>query len=137
MVVEGQFVVGVDYTLHSAWEETDEEAGANPHRPAVGEWETELFSDLALVLQERREQIQVVLTRFKTTAAKLTDAESPALITQSRVSGQEFLIEVKNSLSSTVPPDWVKISSTTAVSRYHSPFLVERYTSCCARSSYG
>ncbi|XP_059193472.1 DNA mismatch repair protein Msh3 isoform X2 [Centropristis striata] len=90
---------------------------------------TELFSDLSgfPVLQERREQIQTVIDEIQDHRKEIRlQLKAPALdyIT---VSGQEFLIEVKNSLSSTVPPDWVKISSTKAVSRYHSPFLVERY----------
>ncbi|NWQ67584.1 MSH3 protein, partial [Neopipo cinnamomea] len=37
------------------------------------------------------------------------------------------LIEVKNSHKSSVPSDWVMISSTKAVSRFHSPFIIENY----------
>ncbi|NXD45799.1 MSH3 protein, partial [Copsychus sechellarum] len=37
------------------------------------------------------------------------------------------LIEVKNSHKSSVPTDWVMISSTKAVSRFHSPFITENY----------
>lgn len=90
---------------------------------------TELFSDLSgfPVLQERKEQIQAVINEIHDHRREIRlTLKSPALDYTS-VSGQEFLIEVKNSLSSTVPPDWAKISSTKAVSRYHSPFLVERY----------
>lgn len=47
--------------------------------------------------------------------------------TYSTVSGVEFLIEVKNDLMSRVPQDWIKISSTKAVSRFHSPFIEEKY----------
>ncbi|XP_013390152.1 DNA mismatch repair protein Msh3-like [Lingula anatina] len=43
------------------------------------------------------------------------------------VSGQEFLIEVKNSNLKLVPSDWKKISITKAVSRFHSPFIVKAY----------
>ncbi|XP_022048016.1 DNA mismatch repair protein Msh3 [Acanthochromis polyacanthus] len=90
---------------------------------------TELFSDLSgfPVLQERTEQIRSVLGEIQDHRrdVRLT-LKAPAL-DYTAVSGQEFLIEVKNSLSSAVPPDWVKISSTKAVSRYHSPFLVDRY----------
>ncbi|KAK3728065.1 hypothetical protein RRG08_022116 [Elysia crispata] len=39
----------------------------------------------------------------------------------------EFLIEVKNTQLKTVPSDWTQISSTKTVSRFHSPFLVEKY----------
>ncbi|XP_076588059.1 DNA mismatch repair protein Msh3 isoform X2 [Chaetodon auriga] len=90
---------------------------------------TELFSDLSgfPVLQERREQIQTVISEIQDHRREIRLTLKAPALDYTAVSGQEFLIEVKNSLSSTVPPDWVKISSTKAVSRYHSPFLVERY----------
>ncbi|NWH70328.1 MSH3 protein, partial [Piaya cayana] len=37
------------------------------------------------------------------------------------------LIEVKNSRKSSVPSDWLMISSTKAVSRFRSPFIIENY----------
>ncbi|XP_025722499.1 DNA mismatch repair protein Msh3 [Callorhinus ursinus] len=37
------------------------------------------------------------------------------------------MIEVKNSAVSCIPTDWVKVGSTKAVSRFHSPFIVENY----------
>ncbi|XP_074057848.1 DNA mismatch repair protein Msh3 isoform X4 [Macrotis lagotis] len=40
---------------------------------------------------------------------------------------KKFLIEVKNSLISSIPSDWVQVGSTKAVSRFHSPFIVENY----------
>ncbi|XP_053405229.1 DNA mismatch repair protein Msh3-like isoform X2 [Mercenaria mercenaria] len=43
------------------------------------------------------------------------------------VLGTEFLVEVKNSNISLIPKDWTKISSTKAVSRFHTPFIVEKY----------
>ncbi|KAM6930900.1 DNA mismatch repair protein Msh3 [Xenentodon cancila] len=90
---------------------------------------TELFSDLSgfPVLQERTKQIQGVVTEIKEHRKDVRLMLKAPALDYTSVSGQEFLIEVKNSLSSVVPPDWVKISSTKAVSRYHSPFLVERY----------
>uniref|UniRef100_A0A665SZ71 DNA mismatch repair protein MSH3 n=1 Tax=Echeneis naucrates TaxID=173247 RepID=A0A665SZ71_ECHNA len=90
---------------------------------------TELFSDLSgfPVLQERREQIQTVLNEIQHHRKEIRLTLKAPTLDYTAVSGQEFLIEVKNSLSSTVPPNWIKISSTKAVSRYHSPFLVERY----------
>ncbi|XP_068559288.1 DNA mismatch repair protein Msh3 [Cebidichthys violaceus] len=90
---------------------------------------TELFSDLSgfPVLRERREQIQAVVTQIQDHRKEIRRTLKAPALDYTTVSGQEFLIEVKNSLSSTVPPDWVKISSTKAVSRYHSPFLAERY----------
>ncbi|XP_071339367.1 DNA mismatch repair protein Msh3 isoform X2 [Trachinotus anak] len=90
---------------------------------------TELFSDLSgfPVLQERREQIQTVLNEIQDHRKEIRLTLKAPAFEYTTVSGQEFLVEVKNSLSSTVPPGWIKISSTKAVSRYHSPFLVERY----------
>ncbi|XP_017363032.1 DNA mismatch repair protein Msh3 isoform X4 [Cebus imitator] len=40
---------------------------------------------------------------------------------------KKFLIEIKNSAVSCIPTDWVKVGSTKAVSRFHSPFIVENY----------
>ncbi|KAE8291893.1 DNA mismatch repair protein Msh3 [Larimichthys crocea] len=90
---------------------------------------TELFSDLSgfPVLRERREQIHAVVNEIQEHRKEIRQTLKAPAFDYTAVSGQEFLIEVKNSRSSSVPPDWVKISSTKAVSRYHSPFLVERY----------
>uniref|UniRef100_A0A3B5LWX3 DNA mismatch repair protein MSH3 n=1 Tax=Xiphophorus couchianus TaxID=32473 RepID=A0A3B5LWX3_9TELE len=90
---------------------------------------TELFSDLSgfPMLQERMSQIQSVLAEIQAHRKEVRLVLKAPALDYVTVSGQEFLIEVKNSLSSIVPPDWVKISSTKTVSRYHSPFLVERY----------
>nr|XP_046243833.1 DNA mismatch repair protein Msh3 isoform X2 [Scatophagus argus] len=90
---------------------------------------TELFSDLSgfPVLRERKDQIQAVVSEILNHRKEIRLVLKAPALDYTTVSGQEFLIEVKNSLSSTVPPDWAKISSTKAVSRYHSPFLVERY----------
>uniref|UniRef100_A0A8C8A1C2 MutS homolog 3 (E. coli) n=1 Tax=Oryzias sinensis TaxID=183150 RepID=A0A8C8A1C2_9TELE len=90
---------------------------------------TELFSDLSgfPVLQERTKQIHFVLSEIQEHLKDIRMVLKAPTLNYITVSGQEFLIEVKNSLSSTVPSDWVKISSTKAVGRYHSPLLVERY----------
>uniref|UniRef100_A0A674P0D5 MutS homolog 3 (E. coli) n=1 Tax=Takifugu rubripes TaxID=31033 RepID=A0A674P0D5_TAKRU len=90
---------------------------------------TELFSDLAAfpVLKERKEQIQDVIDEIHNHRQEIRLTLKVPTFDYTTVSGQEFLIEVKNSLSSSVPPEWVKVSSTKAVSRYHTPFLVERY----------
>lgn len=89
----------------------------------------ELFSDLSRfpILLERREEIHKVLTEILEHRRGVRHTLQSPSLDYTTVSGQEFLIEVKNSLSSVVPADWVKISSTKTVGRYHSPFLVERY----------
>ncbi|XP_068167936.1 DNA mismatch repair protein Msh3 isoform X2 [Antennarius striatus] len=90
---------------------------------------TELFSELSSfpVLQKRSEQIHAVVSEIYSNLKEVRLTLKAPALDYTSVSGQEFLIEVKNSMSSTVPPDWVKISCTKAVSRYHSPFVVERY----------
>ncbi|XP_061585427.1 DNA mismatch repair protein Msh3 isoform X2 [Cololabis saira] len=90
---------------------------------------TELFSDLSgfPVLQERTEQIQSVITEIQEHCKDVRRLLKAPGLDYTSVSGLEFLIEVKNSQSSIVPRDWVKISGTKAVGRYHSPFLVNRY----------
>ncbi|CAL8330544.1 unnamed protein product [Arctogadus glacialis] len=88
----------------------------------------ELFSDLSdfPALRERRAEIQSVLDEIRDHRKVVrTVLRTPAL-DYTTVSGLEFLIEVKNSMSAIVPREWVKISSTKAVGRYHSPYLVER-----------
>ncbi|XP_076444130.1 DNA mismatch repair protein Msh3-like [Babylonia areolata] len=43
------------------------------------------------------------------------------------VSQTEYLVEVKNTQLNTVPKQWTQISSTKAVSRFHPPFVAEKY----------
>ncbi|XP_058493125.1 DNA mismatch repair protein Msh3 isoform X1 [Solea solea] len=90
---------------------------------------TELFTDLSNfpVLRERRNQIQTVLNEIQDHRKEIQQMLKAPGFDYKTVSGQEFLIEVKNTLASTVPHDWVQISSTKTVGRYHSPCLVKRY----------
>ncbi|KAI9315240.1 muts domain V-domain-containing protein [Dichotomocladium elegans] len=44
----------------------------------------------------------------------------------SNVAGIEYLLEVKNTQIKNVPKDWIKISGTKAVSRFHTPFLIQK-----------
>ncbi|XP_037114435.1 DNA mismatch repair protein Msh3 isoform X1 [Syngnathus acus] len=89
---------------------------------------TEIFCDLSgfPVLRERREQIQEVLQEIQDHRKHVRIVLKAPSLDYTTVAGQEFLIEVKNSQSSIVPRDWNKVSSTKAVGRYHSPFVVER-----------
>uniref|UniRef100_A0A3P8Z955 DNA mismatch repair protein MSH3 n=1 Tax=Esox lucius TaxID=8010 RepID=A0A3P8Z955_ESOLU len=88
----------------------------------------ELFYDLSVfpVLQERREEIQSVLAEIQDHLREVQITLRTPTVNYVTVSGQEFLVEVKNSMKSVVPSDWVQISSTKAVSRYQSPYLVEK-----------
>ncbi|KAA8592696.1 hypothetical protein FQN60_018151, partial [Etheostoma spectabile] len=69
---------------------------------------TELFSDLSgfPVLQERREQIQTVIDEIQDHRKEIRLTLKAPALDYTTVSGQEFLIEVKNSMTSAVPPDW-------------------------------
>ncbi|KAI9308314.1 DNA mismatch repair protein Msh3-like protein [Cunninghamella echinulata] len=42
------------------------------------------------------------------------------------VAGIEYLIEIKNTLTKKVPQQWIKISGTKQVSRFHSPYVIEK-----------
>ncbi|KAG0747996.1 hypothetical protein G6F62_002743 [Rhizopus arrhizus] len=42
------------------------------------------------------------------------------------VAGIEFLLEVENSKARLVPADWIKISGTKAVSRFHSRYIIQQ-----------
>lgn len=90
---------------------------------------TELFSDLSEfpLLQTRRNQIQVVLDEIQDHIQEVRVVLKTPSLSYKTVSGQEFLVEVKNSQLSMIPSDWTVISSTKTVVRYHSPFLVEHY----------
>jgi len=43
-----------------------------------------------------------------------------------QVSGEEYLIEVKNKEVAKVPQDWSRINATKAVTRMRSPFIVDQ-----------
>ncbi|XP_035385429.1 DNA mismatch repair protein Msh3 isoform X2 [Electrophorus electricus] len=90
---------------------------------------TELFVELTdfPVIRERKAEIQAVLSAIMEHRRELRLVLHNPTFDYTTVSGQEFLIEVKNSMSSIVPPDWVKINSTKVVGRYHSPFIAERH----------
>ncbi|KAI8808731.1 DNA mismatch repair protein msh3 [Cladochytrium replicatum] len=42
------------------------------------------------------------------------------------VSQIEYLLEVRNTVVKKVPADWVKMSGTKALSRFHTPFIIEK-----------
>ncbi|KAM8960815.1 DNA mismatch repair protein Msh3 [Pelodytes ibericus] len=90
---------------------------------------TELFKDLTdfPTIKERKLEIQQVLAQIHSHLADIRKILNNSSACYTTVSGQEFLIEVKNSLLPSVPATWIKISSTKAVSRFHSPFTVEYY----------
>nr|XP_015218552.1 PREDICTED: DNA mismatch repair protein Msh3 [Lepisosteus oculatus] len=90
---------------------------------------TQLFTDLTdfPVIKRRKEEIQGVISEILEHRKDVRLILKNPCLDYVTVSGQEFLIEVKNAMVSRVPSDWVKISSTKAVGRFHSPFIVEKY----------
>ncbi|XP_037657354.1 DNA mismatch repair protein Msh3 isoform X2 [Choloepus didactylus] len=90
---------------------------------------TELFQDLSdfPLIKKRKDEIQEVKDKIQIhlqDIRRILKNPSTQFVT---VSGQEFLIEMKNSALSCIPADWVKVGSTKAVSRFHSPFIIENY----------
>ncbi|XP_031426428.1 DNA mismatch repair protein Msh3 [Clupea harengus] len=90
---------------------------------------TALFSDLTdfPLIRERKGEIQAALLEIQEHRREVRLIMRNPSLDYVTVSGQEFLIEVKNSMSATVPGDWIKINSTKVVGRYHTPFIVEKH----------
>ncbi|XP_069818946.1 DNA mismatch repair protein Msh3 isoform X2 [Dendropsophus ebraccatus] len=90
---------------------------------------TNLFKDLTEFpkIQKRKAEVQGVISQIQGHLKEICFILRNPSLSYTTVSGQEFLIEVKNALLSSVPSDWVSISSTKTVSRFHSPFIVENY----------
>ncbi|XP_074851485.1 DNA mismatch repair protein Msh3 isoform X2 [Carettochelys insculpta] len=90
---------------------------------------TQLFKDLTdfPTIRKWKEDIQKVTSQIQLHLQEIRRLINNPYAEYIAVSGQEFLIEIKNSRISSVPSDWVKIGSTKAVSRFHSPFIIENY----------
>lgn len=94
---------------------------------------TQLFRDLTdfPVIQQRKQEIQEVFSRLQQHRKDIRRILNKPSFDYITVSGQEFLVEVKNSLLHIIPSEWTKISSTKAVVRFHTPFIVEQYRCLC------
>ncbi|XP_066843809.1 DNA mismatch repair protein Msh3 isoform X3 [Anser cygnoides] len=90
---------------------------------------TQLFKDLTdfPLINKKKEEILEVLSKIQLHLLEIRKQIRNPSAEYVTVSGQEFLIEVKNSHISCVPSSWVMVSSTKAVSRFHSPFIIENY----------
>uniref|UniRef100_U3KEC4 DNA mismatch repair protein MSH3 n=1 Tax=Ficedula albicollis TaxID=59894 RepID=U3KEC4_FICAL len=88
---------------------------------------TQLFKDLTdfPAIRKKKEEIQDVLSKIQLHLPDIRKQIKNPSAEYVTVSGQEFLIEVKNSHKSSVPSDWVMVSSTKAVSRFHPPLVTE------------
>lgn len=100
----------------------------NEQAAKIGD-KTELFKDLSdfPLIKKRKDEIQDVTNKIQTHLQEIRKILKNPSAQYVTVSGQEFMIEVKNSAVSCIPTDWVKVGSTKAVSRFHSPFIVENY----------
>ncbi|XP_054842632.1 DNA mismatch repair protein Msh3 [Eublepharis macularius] len=90
---------------------------------------TQLFKDLKKfpIIKKRKDEIEAVHHQIQLHLQDIRKKLNGLSVDYVTVSGQEFQVEVKNSLISSIPPDWIKVSSTKAVSRFHTPFIVENY----------
>uniref|UniRef100_A0A8C6H1Q8 DNA mismatch repair protein MSH3 n=1 Tax=Mus spicilegus TaxID=10103 RepID=A0A8C6H1Q8_MUSSI len=90
---------------------------------------TELFKDLSdfPLIKKRKNEIQEVIHSIQMHLQEFRKILKLPSLQYVTVSGQEFMIEIKNSAVSCIPADWVKVGSTKAVSRFHPPFIVESY----------
>ncbi|XP_040435492.1 DNA mismatch repair protein Msh3 isoform X3 [Falco naumanni] len=100
----------------------------NEEAAKIGD-KTQLFKDLTdfPVIRKRKEEILDVLSKIQSHLLDIRKQIKNPSAEYVTVSGQEFLIEFKNTHKSSVPSDWVMVSSTKAVSRFHSPFIIENY----------
>ncbi|XP_059949087.1 DNA mismatch repair protein Msh3 isoform X2 [Mesoplodon densirostris] len=100
----------------------------NEQAAKIGD-KTELFKDLSHfpLIKKRKDEIQEVTDKIQTHLQEIRKILKNPSAQYVTVSGQEFMIEIKNSAVSCIPTDWVKVGSTKAVSRFHSPFIVENY----------
>ncbi|XP_049722674.1 DNA mismatch repair protein Msh3 isoform X2 [Elephas maximus indicus] len=100
----------------------------NEHAAKTGD-KTELFKDLSNfpLIKKRKDEIQEITNKIQIHLQEIRRILKNPSAQYVTVSGQEFMIEVKNSALSCIPTDWVKVGSTKAVSRFHSPFIVENY----------
>ncbi|KAJ7335814.1 hypothetical protein JRQ81_013755 [Phrynocephalus forsythii] len=90
---------------------------------------TQLFKDLDdfPLIKKRKDEINAVLGQIQIHLQDIRKCLNCPSMNYVTVSGQEFQIEVKNSHLSSVPANWTTVSSTKAVSRFHTPFIVENY----------
>ncbi|KAM9694701.1 DNA mismatch repair protein Msh3 [Trichechus inunguis] len=100
----------------------------NEHAAKIGD-KTELFKDLSdfPLIKKRKDEIQEVTNKIQIHLQEIRRVLKNPSAQYVTVSGQEYMIEIKNSALSCIPTDWVKVGSTKAVSRFHSPFIVENY----------
>ncbi|KAK3610246.1 hypothetical protein CHS0354_022310 [Potamilus streckersoni] len=101
--------------------------GINENAARVND-KTKLFSDESQFLDigERKSEIQSVMKELEDHLQDLKRTLMEPSLEYMTVLGTEYQVKVRNTLLKKVPSDWIKITSTKEVSRFHSPFIVEK-----------
>nr|XP_006811682.1 PREDICTED: DNA mismatch repair protein Msh3-like [Saccoglossus kowalevskii] len=82
-------------------------------------------------ISKRKEDIEKILQDLNDHRSEIKLTLKSSSFDYVTVSGQEFLIEVRNAHLKLVPSDWMKISYTKAVTRFHSPYVMQCYKHLC------
>ncbi|XP_069137452.1 DNA mismatch repair protein Msh3-like [Argopecten irradians] len=90
---------------------------------------TKIFTDESKfpIIMERKQAIEDVISEIQAHRREVRLVLRLPALEYTTVMGTEFLIEVKNKCLETVPQDWIKISSTKLVSRFHTPLIEKMY----------
>ena len=72
----------------------------------------------------RRACLAIPCSRPTFCSLQVRKVVSNPVLEYTTVSGDDYLVEVKNKDVGRVPKDWIKISGTKSVARYRSPFIV-------------
>eukprot|EP00736_Rhodelphis_marinus_P005618 Rmarinus@m.26545 len=86
---------------------------------------TELFvaPDVYPAVIEQKNSIAEVTKKLESHLADVRKAQQMPNLAYKKVMQEEYLIEVPNSVVKRIPKDWLKISSTKAVSRFRTPYI--------------
>ncbi|XP_064608529.1 DNA mismatch repair protein Msh3-like [Liolophura sinensis] len=90
---------------------------------------TKLFIDEIQfpAIVERKLEIEKVLSELKGHRREVRLTLKQPTLEFVTIMGTEFLVEVRNAHLKLVPSDWLKINSTKAMSRFHTPFIEKKY----------
>ncbi|KAJ3050193.1 Mismatch repair protein msh3, partial [Rhizophlyctis rosea] len=95
---------------------------------ARGNDKIELFGDFGkwVEIGEYKEAIVTVEEELQQHLKDVRKEVKRPSLTYCTVSGIEFLLEVPTAMASKVPREWLKVSATKAMARFHTPFVIEK-----------
>ncbi|KAL9986355.1 hypothetical protein ACROYT_G000493 [Oculina patagonica] len=98
-----------------------------------GDDKTKLFCDQTKfpAIMKCNLEIERILAELKSHRSEFRQILRHPSLDYCCVSGNEFLIEVRNTNLKMVPGDWVKISATKQVSRFRTPFVEDKFKLLC------